>query len=216
LLAELRLARDLADWDCVASLAFYLADFCERNGHGSSAECADLAGNVTGQIWEDLHRWRVPMVIARRELKHVQRFESNGCVAFRFSADNRRCETWLRLEPVGAENMVPAKRQLTLQLFPDDQADEQVVDSGRHWSDLRDILMRPDEIGFDVIVRQVYAVLDPLRRKRHLDDFLGATLCGELVVSVCRQLERVGISIPRHRIPPSIRRIGDCWRLLPG
>lgn len=220
LLAELRLARDLADWDCVASLAFYVADFCERNGHGSSAECANLAGRVAGQICEDLHRWRVPMVIARREVKHVRRCESNGCAAFLFSADNQLCTAWLQLESVDSGEVIPVRRQLSLQLFPDDVSDDEVgdlvVSRGRHWTDLGDIFMRPDKIGFDVIVRQVYALLAPLRRKRHLDDFLGATLCGELVVSVCRQLEQAGISIPRHRIPPSICRIQDRWRLLPG
>jgi hypothetical protein len=216
LLAELRLARDLADWDCVSSLAFHVADFCERNGHGSSAECADLACHIAGQICDDLHCWRVPVVTARREVKYVHRFESNGCAALAFSVDNQRCTTWLQVESADSREVAPFKRQLRLPLFPDDELHDQDVVRGRHWSDLGRIFMRPDEIGFDVIVRQVYALLAPLRRKRHLDDFLGATLCGELVVSVCRQLEQAGTWIPRCQIPPPICRIQDRWRLLPG
>jgi hypothetical protein len=119
-----------------------------------------------------------------------------------------------------AEKTTTDDRQLILPLFPNGEAAEPPTPRRRHWSQLDDILLNPDAVrdavGFDIILRQVYSVISPLRRTRHLDRDMGSQVYGEMVVRVCQELYKLGIPIATRIDPPTVCRLPeDPWKLLP-
>ena len=171
-------------------------------------------------IYADLARLRARLGPARRPFEdaeqpfeYVRRAEEDGHVYFLFRLPKRNCVIRLRVE---AEETTTDDRQLMLPLFPNGEAAEPPTPPRRHWSQLDDILLSPDAVGFDIILRQVYSLISPLRRKRHLDPDMGSQVYGEMVIRVCQELYKLEIPIARRIDPPTVCRMPeDQWKLLP-
>lgn len=203
LLGELRLCRDLAELESVATVVFHLCDYSERNWHGTQAECATLAGHLAGMVYEELGRWGVSKEITRRRMTQVQRGEEADQAVFRFWLNKKDYAVRLRLSS-DEGNDVPAREEpFALSAYPFSPGD---------------VRLSRGVVGFDDILQQVYPLVARLRRRRCLDDHDGGTVCGELVACILLELDRLGIPFVARTLtnPSTCIRARDKWKLLPG